>query len=169
MEIEDIGVFAEFPETIARLNDPGALLVAGVSNPNVMTIGWGMPGIIWGLPIFMIFVRPSRFTHHLLEEHQEFTINIPTRDMAAEVMICGTKSGRDLDKFAECGFTLAPGHKVEVPHIVQCPIHYECRTVHKNTVIADKLKRKIRSTYYGSGDLHDVYYGEILGVYKNQP
>lgn len=169
MEIEDIGVFAEFPETIARLNDPGALLVAGVSEPNVMTIGWGMPGIIWGLPIFTIFVRPSRFTHHLLEEHQEFTINIPTRDMAAEVMICGTKSGRELDKFAECGFTLESGHKVEVPHIVQCPIYYECRTVHKNAVIADRLKRKIRSTYYGSGDLHDVYYGEILGVYKNQP
>lgn len=168
MEIEDTGVFAEFPETIARLNDPGALLVAGVEKPNVMTIGWGTPGIIWGLPIFTIFVRPSRFTHHLLEEHQEFTINIPTRDMAAEVMICGTKSGRELDKFAECGFTLAPGNKVEVPHIVQCPIYYECRTVHKNMVLADTLKRKIRSTYYGSGDLHDVYYGEILGVYKTQ-
>lgn len=168
MEIDDIGIFAEFPETIARLNDPGALLVVGVDKPNVMTIGWATLGIIWGMPIFTIFVRPSRFTHHLLEEHSEFTVNIPTREMAAEVMICGTKSGREMDKFAECKFTLEPGEKVEVPHIVQCPIYYECRTVHKNAVQANTLIHKIRSTYYATGDLHDVYYGEILGVYRTE-
>ena len=166
MEIENIQIFSEFSETIERLNDPGALLVAGTDKPNVMTIGWGTLGIIWGMPIFVIYVRPSRFTHHLLEERREFTVNIPTGDMEAEVSICGTKSGRDLDKFKECGFTLKPGVKIDVPHIAECPIHYECRTVHKNAVLAETLDRKIRSVYYSTGDEHDVYYGEILGVYR---
>jgi len=167
MEIENIGVFDEFAETITRLNDPGALLVAGTDQPNVMTIGWATVGIIWGMPIFAVYVRPSRFTHHLMEEHAGFTVNIPTTGMATEVTICGTKSGRDLDKFAECGFTLEAGVKIDVPHIVECPIHYECQTVHKNAVLAETLTRKIRSAYYATGDWHDVYYGEILGVYRH--
>jgi len=166
MEIEDVGIFAHFEETIARLNEPGALLVAGTKKPNVMTIGWGTVGIIWGRPIFVVYVRPSRFTHHLMKEHGEFTVNIPTADMAAEVSVCGTKSGRDLDKIVECGFTLVPGEKVEVPHIAECPLHYECRTVQTTSVQADTLRRKIRSVYYSSGDLHDIFCGEILGVYR---
>ena len=28
--------------------------------PNVMAIGWGTVGIIWGKPIFVVLVRPSR-------------------------------------------------------------------------------------------------------------
>jgi flavin reductase (DIM6/NTAB) family NADH-FMN oxidoreductase RutF len=167
MEISDIGIFGHIRETLARLNDPGALLVAGKPQPNVMTIGWGTLGIIWGMPIFIVYVRPSRFTHHLLEEHAEFSVNIPAADMAEEVAICGTKSGRDTDKFVECNFTLQPGIKIEVPHIAQCPIHYECRIVHKNAVQPDALKRGIRADYYASGDWHDVYYGEILGVYRS--
>jgi len=167
MEINDIGIFREINETLARLNDPGGLLVAGTTNPNVMTIGWGTLGIIWGMPIFVVYVRPSRFTHELLETHPEFTVNVPRADMANEVAICGTKSGRDTDKFVECGFTLRPGNKIDVPYIAECPIHYECRTVHKNTVQHEQLVRKIRAGYYGSGDWHDVYYGEILGVYRH--
>ncbi len=168
MEIDDVGIFRYLPETIARLNDPGALLVAGVDKPNVMTIGWGTPGIIWGMPIFSIFVRPSRFTHHLLEANAEFTVCIPTPDLAAEVMVCGTKSGRDTDKFADCNFTLNPGRKVDVPHIAQCPIIYECRSVHKNTVLHQSLDHKIQTTYYSTGDHHDIYYGEILNVFRQE-
>jgi flavin reductase (DIM6/NTAB) family NADH-FMN oxidoreductase RutF len=168
MEIEDVGIFDHFDETIARLNEPGALLVAGTRKPNVMTIGWGTLGIIWGRPIFVVYVRPSRFTHHLIEEIGEFTVNIPTPEMAAEVSICGTKSGREMDKFVECGFTLVPGEKVDVPHIAECPLYYECRVVHKTEVQAETLTRKIRSVYYSSGDLHDIYFGEILGVHREQ-
>ncbi len=168
MEIENIDLFKGITETLTRLNDPGALLVAGVQRPNVMTIGWATIGIIWGMPICVIYVRPSRFTHSLLEKHAEFTVNIPTVEQAAEVMVCGTKSGREMDKFAECKFTLEPGKKIDVGHIKECPIYYECRTVHKNAVVPDGLPHNVRQTYYASGDYHDIYYGEILGVFRNE-
>ncbi len=169
MEIENTDVFREFTETIARLNDPGALLVAGTDKPNVMTIGWGTLGIIWGMPIFIVYVRPSRFTHQLMERNTDFSVNIPTAEMAGLVEICGTRSGRQMDKFAECGFTLEQGTKINAPHIAQCPIYYECRRVHKNTVQARTLVREIRTVYYAGSDWHDIYYGEILGVHRRSP
>jgi flavin reductase (DIM6/NTAB) family NADH-FMN oxidoreductase RutF len=163
---KEIDVFDAFQETLRRLDSPGALLVAGREKPNLMAIGWGSIGIIWGKPIFVVLVRPSRFTHGLMESWPEFTVNIPSPDMDKTVDFCGSKSGRDVDKVAMCGLTLEPGHKIEVPSIAECPIHYECRTVHKNNVIPAELPSGITSEFYPCGDFHTVYFGEILGVYR---
>ena len=138
MDKKEIGAFDALQETLRRLENPGALLMTGKEKPNPMTIGWGNIGIIWGKPIFVVLVRPSRFTHGLMESWPEFTVNIPSAEMEKIVTFCGTKSGRGVDKVAECDLTLEPGHKIKVPSIAECPIHYECRTVHKNDVIPRK-------------------------------
>ncbi len=51
-------------ETLDTVRKPGLLLVAADADgkPNAMTIGWGTVGIIWGKPIFIVLVRPSRYT-----------------------------------------------------------------------------------------------------------
>ena len=54
-----------FAETMRRMRDDGLLLVttdAG-GKPNVMTIGWGTIGSIWGRPVFVVLVRPSRYSY----------------------------------------------------------------------------------------------------------
>jgi flavin reductase (DIM6/NTAB) family NADH-FMN oxidoreductase RutF len=67
-----------------------------------MSISWGTMGIQWGLPIFTVFVRGCRHTSVMLEENPEFTINIPLGEVDKEIIrYCGTKSGRDVDKFAD--------------------------------------------------------------------
>jgi len=166
MAREKIGTFEASQETFDRLASPGALLVSGTDKPNVMTIGWGTMGIIWGKPIFTVLVRPSRHTTEFLDKHQEFTVCVPTPEMKKEVLLCGTKSGRELDKIVECGFTMKPGLDVEVPHIEQCPVHYECKTVHINDVHKTFLDAEIKESYYPAEDYHFIYYGEILGVYR---
>ena len=56
-------------ETFGVMNQMGVLLVSGaIDKPNVMTIGWGTAGIIWGKPTFITLVRPSRYTHGLIEK-----------------------------------------------------------------------------------------------------
>jgi flavin reductase (DIM6/NTAB) family NADH-FMN oxidoreductase RutF len=131
-----------------------------------MAIGWGTAGIIWGLPIFIVLVRPTRFTFGLMEESREFTVNVPTEALEKQVDLCGTKSGRDMDKVKACGFKMEKGHEISIPYIAECPIHYECRVVHKNDVINAELDGKILNKSYPEGNLHRVYYGEILGVYR---
>lgn len=161
-----IGNFEAAQETFEKLRAPGALLVSGAEKPNIMTIGWGTLGVVWGRPVFVVLVRPSRYSHAVLEEHDEFTVCIPGHGMEEVVSFCGTRSGRDVDKIAHCEFTMEPGKQVKTPYIAQCTLHYECRVVHRNDVLPQNLDGKVAGEYYSSGDYHTVYFGEILGVYR---
>ena len=148
----------------------GGLLLASVDaqgKPNAMTIGWGTIGIIWRKPIFVVLVRPSRYTYSLIELIKDFTVNVPTPELADEVSYFGSVSGRDQDKFKAKGLTATPGKKVKSPIVEECVIHYECRVVHNNDVIPDELTEEIRNSAYRQGDFHKIYFGEILSVYAD--
>jgi len=62
---------------------------------------------------------------------------------------------------------VVPGKKVKSPIIEECVINYECRVVHKNDVISDRLADEIRYSAYRQGDFHRIYFGEILVVYAD--
>jgi flavin reductase (DIM6/NTAB) family NADH-FMN oxidoreductase RutF len=161
-------ISAVFEETISRMKGDGVILLAG-DPPNPMTIGWGTIGYIWGRKIFTILVRPSRFTHALMEKSKEFTVNILGDEFRRQLSLCGTKSGRNTDKIKECGFTLENGICVKTPFIRESHIHYECRIVQENELLPEKIAADIAKTYYPAGDFHTVYYGEILGIFKCSP
>ncbi len=158
-----------FAEMMERMTGDGLLLatVDGRGKPNVMTIGWGTMGSIWGKPVFLVLVRPSRFSYRNLEETGEFTVNVPGPDMSEAIRDCGTLSGRDTDKFERCRLTPMPGRRVKAPIIDECSIHYECRVVHKNDVQPPALEGAIRSSAYRDGDYHRIYWGEILRACAN--
>lgn len=165
----EVGYADYLKETLEAMRHPGLLLVSidAAGKPNAMTIGWGTIGIIWGKPIFTVLVRPSRYTHVLLEYAEDFTVNVPSADMEDIVAFCGSASGRNYDKFSEKGLTAVPGKKIKSPIIDQCVIHYECKVVHKNDVLKDKLDNSIVYSAYPKGDFHTIYYGEILSVYAS--
>ena len=155
---------------IKRMRADGLLMVTtGVEGKtNVMTIGWGTVGILWSLPVFVVLVRPSRYTYSRLEEVDEFTVNVPSKELAKAALHCGTVSGRDNDKFKDMGFTPVQGIKVKVPIIQECVMHYECRTVHENNVIPEALDKTIINSAYPQGDFHKIYYGQILATYADE-
>lgn len=159
-----------FADMVDRLDDAGLLLAATKRSgeSNVMTIGWGTVGVVWGLPMFTVLVRPSRFTYQFIEDAGEFTVNVPSPDMRAFVDFCGTRSGRDVNKFAEFDIASSPGQRVQSVTIDPCPWVYECRVVQKNDVLPETFAPKIISSYYPRGDFHRVYYGEILGVFATE-
>jgi len=146
----------------------GLLLVTktDTSRPNAMTIGWGLTGILWRRPVFMVAVRHSRYTHTFLEQNDEFTVNIPSDGMDKVIDYCGTISGRNKDKFKELGLKMAPGRKTKVPIIVGCKGYFECRVVGKFEVGKDSAKEDVVAAVYASGDFHTLYFGEILAAYS---
>ncbi|MEA3500301.1 MAG: flavin reductase family protein [Candidatus Marinimicrobia bacterium] len=162
---EKIENFSELNLTLENLYKNGLLLMSG-KNGNPMAIGWGTVGVIWHKSIFTILVRPSRYSFKLIEELPEFTVNVPTPELKKKVAYCGVKSGRDFDKIKECNFHIQKSNHISVPYIKECPIHYECKIVNKNDIINSELNDKIINRYYKTGDYHSVYFGEILGVYK---
>ena len=162
--------YTDYLKETNKMLGHGGLLLASTDakgNPNAMTIGWGTIGIIWAKPIFVVLVRPSRYTYDLIEITNDFTVNVPTPKLADKVSYFGTVSGRNQNKFKAKGFTLSPGKKVKSPIIEECVINYECRVVHKNDVIPDRLADEIRYSAYRQGDFHRIYFGEILTVYAD--
>ena len=151
-------------DLIRAYNEDRVLLTSqGINGlPNTMAIGWGTIGIIWRRPIFMVLVRPSRYTYKLIEETGEFTVNILPLKLKEAVQYCGTVSGRDFNKFKEKGLTPIPSTKVTVPIIKEAILHFECQVLHKNDLIPSELAKSIIPQFYPKDDFHRLYYGEIL-------
>ena len=164
MNCREIDFAERLPESIAVMRTDGLLLTSAGADgkPNVMTIGWGSPGVIWGRPIFIVYVRPSRFTFHNIQATGEFVVAVPDVAMHDVCMSCGTLSGRDVDKFAENDLTIAPAESVRAPLIAECVRFYECRVVHVNDLVDAALNPEIRSGAYPKGDFHRLYFGQIL-------
>lgn len=71
----------------------------------------------------MVAVRESRHTFGLMEKADDFTVTVPISDYKKEVGFCGTKSGRNFDKFKECDLKTAAGKFADSPIIVDPPGH----------------------------------------------
>ena len=136
---------------------------------NTMTIGWGSIGIEWGRAVFTAYVRDSRYTRELLDKQGEFTVNVPLNQIDKNVIaFCGTKSGREVDKFQELGLTPEEPEVISVPGIRELPMTLECRVVFQNVQDERRLPEHIQNRYYSAinaKDFHIAYYGEILAAY----
>ena len=139
---------------------------------NTMTIGWGKIGIEWNKPVFIAYVRETRYTKQLLEENGEFTVNIPYGAFDNKILgYCGTKSGRDTDKIRDLGLTLVESDVVSVPGIRQLPLTLECKVIYKQQQDLGKMPQAVIDRFYpvideaGFRDYHIAYYGEIVNAY----
>jgi len=162
--------FTDYLKSTLKFMSRYGLLLTSISREgkaNVMTIGWGTIGIIWNKPIFVVLVRPSRFTYNFIKDTGIFTVNVPSERIIEAVSFCGTVSGRDYDKFKEKELTPLPGEKVKSPLIKECLVHYECKVVHKNVVIPKELALNISSLFYPENDYHNIFFGEIMATYAS--
>ena len=41
---------------------------------NMMTASWGCLGWLWNKPVAVVFIRPERFTHGIIEENEFMTL-----------------------------------------------------------------------------------------------
>ena len=109
---------------LKRMAARGIFLTAGKNKPNTMTMGWGSVSVYWGKPVFIAPVRKSRYSFKLLEECGEFTLSVPAEhdDFGEQLRLCGSRSGRDCDKYALAGLKIRPAREIETPVIEGCGI-----------------------------------------------
>ena len=157
----------DYAGDICKAMKKGILLTTKAdSQVNTMTIGWGTMGVEWGKPIFVAYVRGSRYTHQMIEKSGEFTVNIPIGEFDSKILgVCGTRSGRDMDKIKELNLTLEEPLNCGVPGIKELPLTLECKVLYRMEQTLDTIPQNILDRYYPSGDFHYAYYAEILGAY----
>lgn len=155
-------------QLIKQLSKGAFLVVKDKDKENVMTIGWGTIGYVWRKPVLMIMVRYSRYSYELLENSKEFTVNIPlVNSLQKELGVCGTKSGRNVDKFLECGFTKEKGKILDTSVIKECDLFYECKVIYQQAMEPGVTDPQIKDAFYTNknNDYHVLYYGEIVASY----
>ena len=157
----------DYAGDICKAMKKGILLTTKAEGQvNTMTIGWGTMGIEWGRPMFVAYVRESRYTHEMLERSGEFTVNIPIGAVDSKILgVCGTKSGRDMDKIRELNLTLEDPMNISVPGIKELPLTLECKILYRMEQTLDTIPQDIIEKYYPNGDFHYAYYGQIVGAY----
>lgn len=174
MTKKEINIF-DYAGEIFKALPKGILLTSEAEDCiNAMTIGWGSIGIEWGTPIFTAYVREIRFTTELLERTGEFTICAPyggkyEKEAAKIIGMCGSISGRELDKLAKAGAHLVDADMIRPPAIKELPLTIECRVVFEQVQPVKDISYRFKKFYpkdsEGVADSHIAYYGEILKSY----
>ena len=143
------------------------LLTAGELAPrafNCMTVAWGGFGMLWAKPLAMVAVRPSRYTYEFMERVADFTLSAFPPAMKDKLTVCGTKSGRDMDKVKACGLHPVASAKVGTPGFEEAELILECRKLYVSDLNPDAfLSRDIEPLYNGR-DYHRLYFAEVVAI-----
>lgn len=93
---------------------------------NVFTVAW--TGIInTKPPKTYIAVRPQRFSYELIKNSGEFVINLTTASLCRKADMCGTYTGRKVDKFQKCSLETCDSFEVAAPALADSPVSLECK------------------------------------------
>ena len=136
------------------------LVAAGTQEKyNMMTIGWGTLGILWGQPVAVVFIRPSRYTYEFMEKQDTFSVNVLSEQYKDVLNLCGSKSGREIDKMNLEKLTVE-SHK-GTPFFQQSDLVLICKKWYTQDFQPDTIPPEVIPQYYANGDFHRVYYGKI--------
>ncbi|MEM4575850.1 MAG: flavin reductase family protein [Candidatus Nezhaarchaeales archaeon] len=93
---------------------------------NVATFSFIMP--VSFEPKYLAFsISPRRRTFDNIKDVGEFVVNVPTEDMLQKVWLCGSRSGRDINKIDLAKLQIVESKKVKPPRIKGCPVQLECK------------------------------------------
>lgn len=137
---------------------------------NTMVIGWGALGTNWGKPVLTVYVRESRLTRDYLDASGEFTVNVPLGAVDPKIIkVCGSKSGRDLDKIKTLSLTVQQGETVKAPAFKELPLTFECKVLFRQVEALENLAQQEGKWYpadqNGNKDRHIQYIAEITSAY----
>lgn len=153
---------------IETLYKQGAFLTVGDENKyNTMTISWGSVGLMWRKPTFIVMVRESRYSNEFLDLGKSYTVSIPKEgEMKTALVICGSKSGRNVDKEKEAHIKIIKSKEVAAPIVEGCEKYYECKIVFKQEMNLDNMSSEMREQFYNASETkHVFYFGEIVAEY----
>ena len=150
----------------SRIGEDWMLITAENSEGkiNTMTASWGCAGILWNKPVAICFIRPQRYTYAFTEDSDTLSLSFFPKDTYRDALrFCGTKSGRDVDKFAATGLTVVKTSE-GTPYLAEANLVLVCRKLY-----ADDLKEGCfidpdMLKHYAAKDYHRFYICEITEV-----
>lgn len=151
-----------------RIGREWMLITAGSpENFNFMTASWGGTGVMWNLNVTFTVVRPSRYTYAFMEQGKYYTLSFFGADCRRALQLCGSKSGRDIDKVAESGLT--PVFDAQAPYFAEAELVLVCRKLYTQDLETERFLDPTLMVHYPDDDVHRLYVGEIVKVLQRIP
>ena len=140
------------------------LVTAGTKEHcNTMTASWGGLGVIWGAPAATCYIRPQRYTKEFLDREDYFTLSFFDEAYRKALSLCGAKSGREVDKVKECGFTVETA-SCGAPYFGEAQLVLVCRKRFVQPMDPANIPEDVKEKFYGEKEYHTLYIGEIVEV-----
>ena len=140
------------------------LITAGTEGHcNMMTASWGGLGVLWNRSIATVYVRPQRYTRMFIEDNNYFTLSFFPENFKSALNLCGSKSGRDMDKAKAAGLTLR--FTDTYPYYDEASLVLVCRKLYAQDFDPSCfIEKAIDKANYAAHDYHRQYIGEIVKV-----
>lgn len=112
---------------------------------NIIAVTWWTKISFKPEHLYLISIGKSRFSYYLIKKGKCFVINFMPYELSNKILFCGTKSGRNINKFKECKFNQIGAKKINCPIIREALAYLECKVVKE----------------ISSGD-HTLFIGKVL-------
>jgi flavin reductase (DIM6/NTAB) family NADH-FMN oxidoreductase RutF len=140
------------------------LITAGTMDSfNTMTASWGGLGVLWHRDVAFCFIRPIRYTYEFMNKSDYYTLMFFEEKYRNILKICGTKSGRNIDKVEECNFTPIESINGAI-YFKEARFIIECRKIYITDIDPEGFVDSSIENNYPQKDYHRMFVGEIVNV-----
>ena len=150
---------------IKMLTDDWMLVTAGNTDKfNMMTANWGGLGSMFGKPVAFCFIDPTRHTFELMENNDTYTLTFYSEAHREALNLCGSKSGKSIDKVAETGLTpitTSAGSKA----FSEAWLVIECKKMISQTITPEAISDPEVKKAWSGKQLRKMFVGEIINVW----
>ena len=135
----------------------------GKANP--VTLGWTMYAS-GNPPMMAIAVAKKHYSVEAITHSECFTIAFPSSDMADAALFFGSKSGREIDKFAEFECETEPAKEIDSVLLTDAVANFECalesqvpvgdHIIFVGTVVSSHMNAEPKKRLYTTGPGHKL-------------
>jgi flavin reductase (DIM6/NTAB) family NADH-FMN oxidoreductase RutF len=149
------------------IGDQWMLITAGTpEHCNTMTASWGGVGVMWAEPSATCYIRPQRYTKEFVDSNDYFTLCFFDESYRKALNLCGSTSGRDVDKIKECGFNVQAGAG-NAPYFAEAELVLVCKKRYVQPMKPECfVDETIDEKFYPQKDYHVMYIGQIVEAYQ---
>lgn len=164
MAFNKIGVKEITGNIFEMVGDQWMLVTGGDKDGcNTMTASWGGAGVLWQKPVAFCFIRPQRYTRRFMDYGEYYTLSFYSEKYRDQLYICGSESGRDVNKVEKTAFTPACASCGAV-YFEEAELVLVCKKLYIHDIEPFNFQTPEIEKVYEEKDYHRMYIGEIIEV-----
>jgi len=165
-KFKDISIKDFTPDSFG-LKNKWMLITAAKSDGtvNTMTASWGGFGVMWNKEVVFVVIRPQRYTKEFVESGDSFSLTFFDSSHKKALSYLGSTSGRDEDKIAKTGLTVA--FEDNIPYFEEAEEAFFVKKLFVQPIEEDSfLDKDIIDRWYPEKDFHYLYIAEVTKVLR---